>query len=219
MILVVSLALVSIGLACGGDDDSDKIDAQVGVSALASLTDSHISTYITAYEALAISQEVQSGEWDQMKNLLAKVAPEAEAALWYVLTDGSYYTVTEGKTDKNLLDRGYFSGLMAGEVVEGALVVSKSTGEKSAIVAVPIMNGTEVVGALGGSIFLDILSNTLRQELGLPNDMVFYAVDSENELALSSDTALILDEDPDLPDDVATQTSSLTGWRFGLGTK
>ena len=219
MILVLSLALVWTGLACGGDDDSNKVDAQIGVSALASLADSHLSTYITSFEALALTQGVQSGEWDNMKDLLAQIAPETEAALWYVLPDGSYYTVEDGMASANLSDRGYFPGLMSGQTVDGALVVSKSTGRKSAIMAVPVMNGNRVAGALGASVFLDTLSNTLRQELDLPSDMMFYAVDAENEVALYSDTTMILEEDPDLPENVATRTSSLTGWRFGLGSK
>jgi hypothetical protein len=219
-ILVVCLALFVAALGCGGNKETDKIDINMGVSALVALADSHIASYVNAMEALALTQEVQSGDWDEMVGLISKVQQaQVQAIMWFVLPDGSYYTVELGKTNQNLSDRAYFPGLMDGNNVLGNLVFSKATGKKSLIAAVPVKREGEVIGGLGASIFLDSLSTTLAEELQLPDDMVFYATNEEGEVALDSDTELIFTENPDVPKDVVFETSPLTGWRFVLGFK
>lgn len=220
LVLGICLALLSTMMGCAEKADVNKMDAQVGVSALAALADSHIESYADSLSALSITQEVQSGHWESIRPLLQKVAhPQSAAAVWYVVADGSYYTVEQGKQSATLADRPYFARLMAGNTVAGDLVVSRSTGRKSAVVAVPVVKDGKVVGGLGASVFLDDLSTALRNELGLPDNMVFYAVTAANEVALHSDTAMIMSDNPELPANMNSQTSSLTGWRFALGTK
>jgi len=217
-ILAVCLALLVTALGCGGGKDTDKMDTRIGVSALVALADSHIASYVNSMEALAMTQEVQSGDWEEMVGLLAAVEQsQVQGIMWFVLPDGSYYTVALGKTNQNLSDRAYFPGLMAGNNVLGDLVFSKATGKKSLIAAVPVKRNGEVIGGLGASIFLDGLSTTLAEQLQLPEDMVFYATNEEGDVALHSDTELILAENPDLSKHVVFETSPLTGWRFALG--
>ena len=217
-IVGVCLALLVAALGCGGNKETDKMDIKMGVSALVALADSHIASYVNSMEALAMTQEVQSGDWDEMVGLLAMVEQaQVQGTMWFVLPDGSYFTVEMGKTNLNLSDRAYFPRLMAGNNVLGDLVISKSTGKKSLIAAVPVKREGEVIGGLGTSIFLDGLSTTLAEELDLPDDMVFYATNKEGNVALHSDTELILAENLDLPKHVVSETSPLTGWRFALG--
>jgi presenilin-like A22 family membrane protease len=171
-------------------------------------------------EALAMTQEVQSGDWEEMVGLLANVEQaQVPNIVWFVLPDGSYYTVELGKTDQNLSNRTYFPGLMAGNNVLGDLVVSKATGKKSLVVASPVIREGEVIGGLGASLFLDDLSNTISEELALPDDMVFYATTPAGEVVLHSDTQLIFETSPNLAKNVVFETSPLTGWRFALGYK
>ncbi len=225
IILGLCLALLVATFGCGGAV-SDKMDTEMGVSALVALADSHIKGYVTSLEALAITQEVQSGDWEQMVSLLSSIEQgQVSSIVWFVSRDGSYFTVEEGKTDKNLSDRAYFTSLMAGNEVLGYLVVSKATGQKSLVAAVPVIKDEEVIGGLGTSIFLEDLSNTLSAELALSDDMVFYAVNEAAEYAvneagevvLHSDTESIFTDNPALPKDAVTKTSPLTGWRFVLG--
>jgi hypothetical protein len=63
------------------------------------------------------------------------------------------------------------------------------------------------------------LSNTLGEELALPDDMVFYATTEAGEVVLHSDTQLIFETSPNLAKNVVYETSPLTGWRFALGYK
>ncbi|MBM4444167.1 MAG: hypothetical protein FJ020_02550 [Chloroflexi bacterium] len=216
-ILFVCLALATAVLGCSSGKGKVKIDAEMGVSAIAALADSHIKGYMDSMEALALTEEVKSGQWEEMEPLLRKVDDAGTGGtVWFVQPDGSYYTVELGRTDQNLSDREYFPGLMAGNEVVGPLVVSKATGKKSVIAAVPVRRGSAVIGAVGSSIFLDDLSLTLAAEIELPDDLVFWATNQEGEIALHSDTTLIMDEEAKLPNSDASETSALTGWRFGL---
>jgi hypothetical protein len=220
VILAVCLALLVAALGCGGGKGTHKMDMKIGVSALVALTDNHIESYMNAMEPLAMTEEVRSGDWDEMVAILAEVQEtQVEGIEWYVLPDGSYYTIALGKTDKNLSDRPYFPGLMAGNKVLGDLLFSKATGKKSIMAAVPVKREGEVVAGLGVSIFLDDLSTTLAEELQLPANMVFYATNEEGIVALHSDTELIFTENPDVPKDAVFETSPLTGWSFALGFK
>jgi len=195
--------LTAASLGCGGHKDTDKMDAKMGVSALAALADSHIRSFVSSMEALAETAEAESGNWEEMVGLLSRIGEtQAPAALWFVLPDGSY-----------------FPGLMAGNTELGDLVISRSTGKKSLIAAVPVMRGGEVIGGLGASIFLDDLSRILVEELEMPDDMLFCATNEKGEVALHSNHELILVENPNLPKKAVFKTSSLTGWRFALGFK
>ena len=216
----VCLLLAVVALGCGGNEQADRMDTKVGVSAVVALADSHISSYANVLEALAMTQEVQSGDWDEMVGLLAKVEQaQVPNIVWFVLPDGSYYTVELGKTDQNLSNRTYFPGLMAGNNVLGDLVVGKTSGLKSLIAASPVIKEGEVIGGLGAGISLDDLSNTIGEELALPDDMVFYATTEAGDVVLHSDTQLILETSPNLAKNVVFGTSPLTGWRFALGFK
>jgi hypothetical protein len=219
-ILVVCVVLVVSVLGCGGNQQADRMGTSVGVSALVALADSHISSYANALDTLAMTQEVQSGNWDEMSGLLAEAEQsQVPGIVWFALPDGSYYTVELGKTNQNISDRAYFPGLMAGNKVLGNLVVSKATGKKSLIAASPVISEGKVVGGLGASIFLDDLSNTLTKELSLPEDMVFYATTAAGNVTLASDTQLTFETSANLAKNVVFQTSQLTGWRFALGYK
>ena len=106
-IVGVCLALlIATSLGCGGHEDTDDMDTKMGVSALAALADSHIRSFVSSMEALAETYEAESGDWEEMVGLLDRVGEtQVPAALWFVLPDGSYFTVDLGKTDKNLSDR------------------------------------------------------------------------------------------------------------------
>jgi len=220
VILGLCLAVIMTISGCGGGGGSVKMTTETGVSGLTALADSHIKGYVDSLEVLAMTQEVQSGQWEEMEGFL-KIVDDAQVGgtVWFALPDGSYYTVELGKTDQNISDRDYFPGLMAGNEVLGPLVLSKSTGKASLVAAVPVVREGKVIGALGASIFLDNLSTRLAAELELANDMVFFATNNEGTVALHSDTELILKQNPELPKSVVFKISPLTGWRFALGFK
>jgi C4-dicarboxylate-specific signal transduction histidine kinase len=218
-ILGLCFALILTVTGCGTKGDSNQTDLRMGVSALVSLADNHVTSYLDLLENLAATPEVQSADWEQMKDSLAKPAKSRIAALvFFFLPDGSSYTSDQGKTAQNLSDRDYFPKLMAGNSVVGTVLVGKISGIKSYLVAVPVIKDGKVVGGLGTTPYLEKLSQTLTKEMGLDSSRVFYALDANGELALSSDTALLTAQNPALANNVVWQTSPLTSWRFALGT-
>jgi hypothetical protein len=106
---------------------------------------------------------------------------------------------------------------MSGNTVIGTLLVGRVRGVRSYLVAVPVIRDGKVIGGLGTTPYLEELSRTLSQEMGLDGARVFYALDSTGAVALSSDKSQLMVEKPELSRDVVWKTSSLTGWRFAIG--
>jgi len=214
------LAVVIAASGCTKGEVSPEANLQMGVAGLASLTDSHIKDSLTMLEVLAATEEVQSGEWEKMLPVLTK-ADEVmvPGPTWFGLPDGSYSVVGTGKTDKNIADRAYFSVVMSGKNTYSELVVSRSTGEKALVVAVPVIRAGKVIGILGSSVFLEDLSDMLSKEVKLADNMVFYAVTAENQVALHSEKEMILGEKLEPLKNSASVTAPFTGWRITLGYK
>ena len=174
VIPALGIAQSSIETASYAEEDTHSL-----LSALVSYTDLRISSVQRSLEILASTTEASSGDWPSMKDLFGRYQALDEALIvWYLRPDGSYYTVDKGLMDKNLSDRGYFPDLMSGKKITGALVISKATGQRSAIIAVPIEMGGKVVGAVGASLFLDKLSDQISAALDLRPDVTFFALAS-----------------------------------------
>jgi len=214
--LLIVVAIVAIVAGFGSEE---KTDTEMGVSAAVALTEARVEGLVTSMQVMALTDEVQSANWDTMSLLLAEFEDGSiPLVAWFALPDGLYYTVDAGLASGNLSDREYFPKVMDGETVIGDLIVSKSTGRESAVATVPVKDGNEVIGALGVSIYLDELSQSIVTDLGLSDDMVFYAVNADGVIALHTDSDMIMGNvsQPDLGDSESA-TSSLLGWTFYLG--
>jgi hypothetical protein len=215
------------------------------LTAMIAITDGIVENELRTLDLLAATREVKSGKWDTMRGTLTLAQKSFNMGVfWYARPDGSYYTVEKGLVDQSLADRDYFPKLMAGETVIGSLVISKSTGKKSAVVAVPVMDGANVIGAVGVSIFLEELNKTVAGGLSLPDGMLFYALAPDGTTTLNKNAKFIFadvrkHDSPSLKaaaDEmlfmnsgeasyewagfkrrVLFQESSLTGWRFAVG--
>lgn len=207
------------GHETGQADSGFAVDGRVALASLMSLSDGHLLRMAGFLEVLARG-EARSGEWSRVRASLAEVARHNVAAvLWFALPDGSYWTATEGRVAGNLAERAYFPRLLAGEAVTGALVVSRSTGRSVAIVAVPVRGADgRVIGALGSSIHLDSLSLQLAREMRLPEDVIFYAIDSTPLGALNRDPGLIFTEPLTLGADLARAMREMLAGEEGIVT-
>ena len=164
-------------------------DAQSLLSAFMSYTDLRIGSVQRSLEILASTTEGRSGKWENMKGLLSGYQKSEDGLIvWYVRPDGTYDTADKGLMNVKLSDRSYFPDLMAGMKITGALVVSKSTGQRSAVIAVPIKKGGKVVGAIGASLFLDRLSHQVGSALDLRTDAAFFAMAPNGLTTLHSKT-------------------------------
>lgn len=154
-----------------------EADAQSLLSAFVSYTDLRISTVQQSLEILASTTEAKSVKWGNMEALLSGYQKSDDGLIvWFVRPDGTYFTVKQGLMDVKLTDRSYFPELMAGQKIIGALVVSKSTGQRSAVIAVPMKKGGKVIGAIGASLFLDRLSDQVASALALRADAAFFSL-------------------------------------------
>jgi len=215
------------------------------LNAYSAFADEHFKSIICGLKVLAATGEVKSGEWQKMEGLLEEFddCGITAAAVWYAEKDGGYYTVEKGLTGGNLSDRTYFPGLIAGNEVRGDLVISRSTGKRAAIFAVPVKKGETVNGALGVSLSVDEVSVVLAGQMGLPQNFVFYALDSKGRTSLHSRPELLFAYPSDMGSETLNEAvrkmlsenegmveydyqgrkkvyfrkSSLTGWVYALG--
>lgn len=152
-------------------------DTQSLLSAFMSYTDLRIGSVQQSLEILASTAEAKSGEWNKMKDLLSGYQEsDEELIVWYIRPDGTYYTLDKGLMNVSLRDRSYFPALIAGEKITGALVISKSTGQRSAVIAVPIIKNGKIIGAIGASLFLDKMAGRIGSVLDLRADATFFAL-------------------------------------------
>jgi len=164
--------------------------ADQAVTTLVAVTDGQMKAILRPYEVLALTDEARSGEWSRIQPLLAALTnKEPDTWLWYARPDGSYYAVAEGLTSSNLKSRSYFPTVLAGNESVGTVVISHNTGRNAGIVAVPVLKDGTVTGVLGASVYLDTLTDSLREDI--PEPFVFYAIDSEGKFALHSEKGQI----------------------------
>lgn len=192
-VVAVLFAISTVGAAQA--QDNLTLDPRVGLNAYEALVEQRLAGAVDGLRTLAATDQVMSGDWDKIKGplaLFAKGAPDA-AAVWFARPDGSYFTVEAGLTGQNLKDRPYFPGLMAGQEVAGDLVVSKATGKRSAIFAVPVRRDGQVIGALGASISMEKVAAAIDAAIGFPPTVAFYALDREGKIALHRESALLFE--------------------------
>jgi hypothetical protein len=245
VILIMVCSLPAAGFCDTPRAASDEAGMHSLLNAYSALADEHLGSVLRGLRLLASTTEVESGRWETMQGLLARFDKSgiAAAAVWYALPDGRYYSVEKGLTGESLADRPYFRELAAGKEVVGELVISRSTGKRSAVFAVPVMRDGKMAGALGVSLSVDELSGLLNKKMGLPPDFVFYALDTKGRVSLHGKPELLFAYPSDLGSktlDVAVKKmmsekegvvrynfqgqktvyfkkSPLTGWVYALG--
>jgi hypothetical protein len=185
---VVLLAVIVWAVALAQPAVQEE-EAQSLLSAFMSYTDLRLTSVQQGLELLAATSEVRSGQWENMRGLLALLQKlDGKLAVWYVLPDGTYYTVDQGRMDVKLSEREYFADLMAGRKIIGSLVVSKSTGRRSAVTAIPIEQGGRVVAAVGASLFLDRVAEEIGSLLHLRPEVSFFALAPDGRTTLHQKT-------------------------------
>lgn len=176
-LLVLALPAYAAAQPCAEDAPYSEQDAQSLLSAFVSYTDLRIRSVQRSLEILASTTEARSGNWLRMEAMLRGYEKsETGLVAWYALADGSYFIVDQGLMEQGLGDRSYFPDLMAGRTVTGALVISRSTGQRSAVIAVPVTRDGQVVGAVGVSLFLDRLAEQIDAALAPRPDVAFFAL-------------------------------------------
>lgn len=196
LLSVVVLPVLFLGEAFAAEPDQKiTLDPAVSLNGYAALVGEGFEQIRNGLRILAASENAASADWNRIKGplaILAKGTP-TNAAVWFARPDGSYFTVEGGLTGQNLKNRDYFPKLMAGTEVAGDLVVSKSTGERSTIVAVPVKAGNRIIGALGVSVAMEKVAALIEDQLRFPPDVMFYALDASGQIALHRQSKLLFE--------------------------
>jgi len=162
-------------------------DARAALGAYRGMVEEHVDGIHRELRIIAASSEAKSGKWEELKPLLLELSNDltTDATAWFVLPDGTYFaTETAGITDQTLKDRHYFPILMSGKEVFGDLVISKTTGHRSVIIAVPVLSGDKVIGGVGVSLRVHLLSDLVNKDMPLSDDAYFYALERDTRIVL-----------------------------------
>lgn len=162
-------------------------DAHAALGAYRGMVEEHTKGILHSLRLIADSSEAKSGKAEQYKRLLTQLSEDltTDATSWFVYPDGTYYaTEVAGMTDQNLKDRSYFPILMSGKEAFGDLVISKTTGHRSVIIAVPVSSEGKVIGAVGVSLRVRLLSDLVDKHMTLPESEYFYALERDTRIAL-----------------------------------
>lgn len=188
------------------DETPPQVDARIALHGIRALAEWRLRDVASMLRLIVNTDQVKSGVWDNMIGVLQGLAATdiPANAIWFVRPDGFYYTVEKGYTGLNLFDRPYFPGLMAGESVVGTLVISRSTGKRSVIIAEPVRVANLVIGAVGVSYSVDQLSLEIDQTMQLPPANIFYALDMNGQTALHRDATLMFEYPSDMGSDSLT---------------
>jgi methyl-accepting chemotaxis protein len=177
-------------------------DARVALGAYRTAVEQHLDGVLRTLKTLAATSDAMSGDWPRIHpplDVFAANLPTA-AAVWFARPDGGYLTAESGRAAGGLSDRDYFPGLMAGADVMGALVISKSTGHRSVVVATPVRRHGKVIGALGASVRVRQVSELIETGARLTKDIVFYALDPKGRTVIHRNPDLMFQYPSDLGD-------------------
>ncbi len=162
-------------------------DAYTALGAYRGVVEEHISGVLHSLRIIAESSEAKSARIEKFKPLISRLSSDlkTDATSWYVFPDGRYFaTEIGGMSEESLKDRAYFPALMSGKEVLGDLVISKSTGHRSVIIAVPVNIDGKVIGGVGVSLRVRLLSDVVGSYLGLPEREYFYALTRDSRIVL-----------------------------------
>lgn len=162
-------------------------DASIALNAYRGMVEEHVSGVMRALRVIAASNEAKTSSWDEVKPLLERFSEDltTDATTWFVHPDGRYFsTAKDDVAEQNLKDRDYFPALMSGKEVFGDLVISKSTGHRSVIIATPVTKDDKSIGAVGVSLRVRLLSELINSALQLPAHTYFYALEGDTRIVL-----------------------------------
>ncbi|NTW52138.1 MAG: hypothetical protein HGB22_06075 [Chlorobiaceae bacterium] len=166
---------------------SIRLDPQVALNSFRGLVENHLTGILRTERVIALTSEARSARWESVKPLLDRFSKDlaTDATVWFMLPDGSYYaTESGGLVGQNIKDRSYYPRLMSGQDVLGDLVISRSTGHRSVIVATPVIENGQVVGAIGVSVRVSLLSGVVETYTKMPDNAYFYVLDSNTKIIL-----------------------------------
>jgi methyl-accepting chemotaxis protein len=185
-----TVAYSEIPAALVSHEERFSSDAHAALGVYRGMVEEHIEGIIRTLRVLADTDEARSASWGAIQPLLARYSNDltTDATAWFATPDGNYSTTEASDVAlHSIKDRPYFPALMSGKEVFGDLVVSQATGHRSVIIAEPVFaakGDKRVVGALGVSLRVRLLSELVDKHMLLPEQEYFYALERDTKIAL-----------------------------------
>lgn len=220
-----------------------------GLASLIALTNAHLGTVAAVLQVAAETPGVRTANWANVQGPLAaaKAASGITGNFSFATANGRYWVVGKGAQKASLADRAYFRAAMAGKTTIGEPIVSRTTGDQSVVISVPVVGAKSgVVGVLIVSVYLKEFSTLLKSEMQLAPNTVFFAIDTSGTILLHSDASNVFVKPADMSATlhkvvhlmvhvgdresntyeyrgitrtVVYERSAYTGWIFGFGTQ
>ncbi|MDK2950422.1 MAG: hypothetical protein PWQ77_87 [Kosmotogales bacterium] len=174
-------------------EENEEISNSI-LNSFIALVEGKMNSNLEIQRILSRTAELKSGKWMLAKELISTFQYHEDYSLiWYSLPDGNYYRSDVGLTDQNLFDRKYFPSLLNKNEVFGDIVTGKTSGKKSIIIAVPVINNSEVVSIIGCSIYCEEFTKALIEKVKLPDKAFFLIMDNDGNFILNSSEDLLID--------------------------
>lgn len=158
------------------------------------MLENDIENLITTGQIVASLPEVQSGLWYKMKDTLLFYESRLVSGSYMVFDypNGTSYTTLQGRINASVSDRQYFKIAMAGKVSIGETIYSRSTGLAVHVTAIPVFNGSNIVGIIIISTPLSNWSNSIASRLSISSPNLFFVLSMDGQTILHQKTEMIL---------------------------
>ncbi|NPV91816.1 MAG: methyl-accepting chemotaxis protein [Firmicutes bacterium] len=158
--LVVQSAVSFIG-SRGILENQIKQACQVQATDAAGEIDTWVDGRFKELETIAKISAINSMKTEGLAELLAQIKSDDKEALYVAWPDGTYIS-NKGLQTVLLNDRDYFQKAMAGKANIGSPIISRTTGNVVAPIAIPIYRNNKVEGVLAATIKTENLINIVN---------------------------------------------------------
>lgn len=148
--------------------------------------------------SVAASPFTVDGDWEAIKKIYQNQGIDYPGIFLYILPNGDYYTDIRNFTSTNLSDRVYFKTLEADEEVLGYPVISRSTGKKSAVFAVPVKKENEITGFTGMSLYMEEINTSINTIMKLTPEVFLLAVDQTGTVMMTNHEQVLFEKADDI---------------------
>ncbi len=176
------------------EESVHSLSLEAKASEMRNAIESDLSNLITIGEIVAALPEVRSAVWETMRATLATYESRLVSGsfIWFCYPNGTYYTTTQGLINRTLSDRPYFPVAIGGNVSVGTTVYSRSSGLAVHVTAIPVFNGTSVVGILGISTPLHEWAESIAARLGIDLPDFFFVLSEDGWIQMHPQGEMIL---------------------------
>ncbi len=115
----------------------------------AKLVESRVAETIKTLTAMSVQKGITSMNWEEQQAVLLEQLPTTDFLVLGVVTPDGKAKYSDG-SESDLGDRDYIKKALSGEPNISDVIISRVTNEPVTMVAVPIKNGSQVVGVLIG---------------------------------------------------------------------